>query len=354
MSVPTFVVGTGRCGSTMLSNMLRQHPKVLSLSEFFAIVMDGGLRITETFSREPLNGAEFWEVVAYRGLFTSFAIRQRLPCPEWLYPCEARETRFSVETGVPGLLLTTLPHLTDDFDDLFAIMENEVPTWPTAPIAAQYTRLFGWLARHFGKTLWVERSGAGMAMLDPLLATFPDARFVHIVRDGRDAALSIREHALLRLSFFTAALEQEIGAQWPRGQDSFLIAQVQSELAPFVGGSFDAEAFNAFRLPLEICASFWAQQIVGGLPLLGSLPADRLLTLRYEDFFEDAKGQLDAIATFLGDEFSDDEWSTRCAATMRTPRSSWRDLAHSEALALTEACRPGFEALAAVTVQYEV
>ena len=34
MSTPTFVVGTGRCGSTMLSNMLREHPKVLSLSEF--------------------------------------------------------------------------------------------------------------------------------------------------------------------------------------------------------------------------------------------------------------------------------------------------------------------------------
>ena len=34
MSTPTFIVGTGRCGSTMLSNMLREHPKVLSLSEF--------------------------------------------------------------------------------------------------------------------------------------------------------------------------------------------------------------------------------------------------------------------------------------------------------------------------------
>jgi hypothetical protein len=31
----TFVVGTGRCGSTMLSAMLREHPDVLSMSEFF-------------------------------------------------------------------------------------------------------------------------------------------------------------------------------------------------------------------------------------------------------------------------------------------------------------------------------
>ena len=40
MSTPTYVVGTGRCGSTMLSNMLREHPKVLSISEFFGFVRE--------------------------------------------------------------------------------------------------------------------------------------------------------------------------------------------------------------------------------------------------------------------------------------------------------------------------
>ena len=41
MSVPTFVVGAGRCGPTMLSNMLREHPDILSLSEFLSMVSDG-------------------------------------------------------------------------------------------------------------------------------------------------------------------------------------------------------------------------------------------------------------------------------------------------------------------------
>ena len=40
MSVPTFIVGTGRCGSTMLSNMLRDHAKVLSRSDCLAPLND--------------------------------------------------------------------------------------------------------------------------------------------------------------------------------------------------------------------------------------------------------------------------------------------------------------------------
>ena len=34
-----FVVSTGRCGSTMLSNMLRLNPEVLSLSEFLVLLI---------------------------------------------------------------------------------------------------------------------------------------------------------------------------------------------------------------------------------------------------------------------------------------------------------------------------
>jgi hypothetical protein len=39
---PVFVVGTGRCGSTLVSNILRAHPGVLSLSEFFTFITDLG------------------------------------------------------------------------------------------------------------------------------------------------------------------------------------------------------------------------------------------------------------------------------------------------------------------------
>ena len=57
----TIIVGTGRCGSTMLSNLLREHPSVLSLSEFFAL-LEG-----PKFSDEVLDASQFWSLIGIPG-----------------------------------------------------------------------------------------------------------------------------------------------------------------------------------------------------------------------------------------------------------------------------------------------
>ncbi len=55
----------------------------------------------------------------------------------------------------------------------------------------------------------------------------------------------------------------------------------------------------------------------------------------------------------MADQFVDDEWSARCAASVRQVRSTWRDLPADEALALTQACLPGFEQLRATGICYD-
>jgi hypothetical protein len=60
MSNPTFIVGTGRCRTTML---LGEHPRGPGLSEFFAIVTDAG-QSKEPFAGGEIDGRQFWSIVA--------------------------------------------------------------------------------------------------------------------------------------------------------------------------------------------------------------------------------------------------------------------------------------------------
>jgi putative sulfotransferase len=273
--------------------------------------------------------------------------------PELLYPVDAPNARFSSQTGVPGILLTALPHLTSGHDALFDQLGADVPTWPQSTITAHYRRLFDGLATRFGKQQWVERSGA-LLYVERLLSIFPDARFVHIVRDGRDTALSMHNHDAWRLGLTWQRIAESLGANPFESSDRTHIDRVPAELRRLLPEHFDREAFRAHQAPLQDCAGFWNYQLEAGLRLLTGLPGDRVLTLRYEDFFVEPQAQLDTLAAFIGPAFVDEDWSARCAATVRTPRSSWRDLPGDTAQELTVACRPGFERLRAVGVNYEL
>lgn len=354
MNVPTFVVGTGRCGSTMLSNMLRRHPKVLSLSEFFAWLVDSGTRLSEAFSPLSLDGRQFWEVLASINPVSSFGYRHHVPCDEQLYPFESSSARYSAQTGVPAILITTLPHLTEDHDALFEVLRDEVTSWSVTTIGEHYKHLFAWLECRFGKSVWVERSGAAMHMLGHYQATFPNAQYVHVARDGRDVALSMQGHVGMRLYFIMSTLAQHLGVDPIESPDRTKVDSVPQELRPFLPENFDSDAFRAFRMPSTLCGAYWTFQVEAGLDVLRSLPPHRLLTLRYEDILADPKPQLDTLTAFLGDEFVEEDWSASCAATVRQPSSTWRDLPEEEARALTETCRPGFELLNAAGVHYDV
>src|SRR5215470_16615092 len=58
MRPPVFIVGTGRCGSTMVSSIVRLHPRLLSLSEFFASLAGRAFTL-----RNP-DGEQFWHLLS--------------------------------------------------------------------------------------------------------------------------------------------------------------------------------------------------------------------------------------------------------------------------------------------------
>ena len=57
MKPPVFIVSTGRCGSTMMSDVVRLHPRLLSLSEFFVSLSN------RSFARRSADGEQFWDIL---------------------------------------------------------------------------------------------------------------------------------------------------------------------------------------------------------------------------------------------------------------------------------------------------
>lgn len=138
MSSLTFVIGTGRSGSTLLSRIVNAHPDVLSLNEFMASVGDAA------FPDGQVTGEEFWELLARPAPHFERMIRSGVPLPEFLYT--RRPGRFASETtGIPALSLMVLPHLTDDPDGLLDELQSAIVQWPERTAVAHHQEMFGLL-----------------------------------------------------------------------------------------------------------------------------------------------------------------------------------------------------------------
>lgn len=344
MTAPLLVLGTGRCGSTLLSEILRDHPSILSVSELVAFVTDLGSRIPQVLGEGPVDGATFWSWLAEPQPLQSLLLRHGLRMKEVIYPFE--RGRFTPD-ALPPILQATLPHLApDDPDAVFDALAAEVPTWPTAPAADQYRRLFDWLGARFGRRRWAERSGGGLRVTPRLLAAFPEARVLHLVRDGRNTALSMASHIGFRMAFIHAQLVEMLGVDPFRDPSRRDEEDLSDELAALLPERFSRRAFEDFDLSPVVCGHYWSGEILLGLQALAGLPRQRVLTLRYEDLCADPVAALLRLGEFLEQE-APPSWLETAAARVGRGSSAWERLPARQAAELHEACQPGFAALAA-------
>ena len=345
---PVIVVGTGRCGSTLVSAMMRAHPEVLSLSELFSFVTDLGSRIPQAFAAEPVDGAAFWRVLAATPPRASLLLRHGLRMDEVAYPFE--RGRYRASEGVPAVLTTMLPHLVDDpaddpdarFDELAAVMSAR----PPAPMAEHYRFMFAHLMQCHGRRTWVERSGGSLRVVQRLVHAFPEARFVHLVRDGRDTAISMSRHIGFRMALIGIQLLELLGVDPWQSDDRSEADDLDDELAALLPERFTAEAFERYDLSPSLCGHYWSGEIRRGLQVLGTLPPDRVLTLRYEDLLADPHAGVTRLGEALGLGPVDPRWREAAVAMVGRGRSSWRALPLADQRELHDACAPGMAALA--------
>ena len=141
-----FVVGVGRSGTTLLRLMLDAHPELAIPPE------------------------------------THFL-------PDLIDRAKAEATAESL-----GDVITTARNWGDfglDEDELRARLDD---TEPHAGPAAR--TFFGLYAEGHGKARWGDKTPIYVESMRPIASVLPEARFVHLIRDGRDVALSRRKRGM--------------------------------------------------------------------------------------------------------------------------------------------------------------
>ncbi|MFF5725061.1 hypothetical protein [[Kitasatospora] papulosa] len=327
----TIVLGTGRCGSTMLSDLVNEHPGALSLSEFFACLDPG------VFPVGMLDGPAFWKLLGTPRLKPNVLMTHGVTVPEYRYPIGSG--RYAAGE-VPAISLMTLPPLTGDPDGLYDRIRAEVTAWPPAPVSRQYLRLFSWWASSSGRDVVVERSGASLRFLPELLTHFPEARFVHMYRDGPDSAMSMSRHPLFRLGVLIGDMRAELGVDPYRSPDPRHTELLPERLRPFAPYSLDAAALVGTDIPLARFGDMWSRA-TGALRHLAGLPAERLLHLSYDAVMTDPEPRLTAFGHFAG--LAEPEvWAARIAGKVDRKRAGAASrLSAGQAEELRLACAPG-------------
>lgn len=219
---PVFIVGAPRSGTTLLQYMLRSHPS-LSLP----------------------TGESHFIIPYYRdaGHYENLASPQALNT--LLADMRRRNAEF-IETDLHGI----------DFDEdkLGRIFFEE----GHRNVREVLTALFQRNAEGEGKQRWGDKTPYYILHLSKLLHWWPDAQIIHVVRDGRDVALSLfaRQH--------------------------------------------DFGVYNTY-----FAAKYWEHYVEVGHETGRQLPVSQYLEIRYEDLIRAPHETLQKICAYLGIIFSE-------------------------------------------------
>jgi len=295
-----FIISTGRAGSTLLSRMLSENRGTLVLSEFL-----GGADNLDRFPTDPVTGERLASILGRWDNMGALMRRRAFGLKEILYSGGEKQGRWGDGSKMPTMLSAPLPYLEPDnpeglFDDMIAWAKQQ----PTRSIADQYRALFQWLCQRYSKSVWIERAGSSLRYYDEMRRNFPNAKYVHIHRDGISAALSMREH-----NWFILAAEYD-----ERPPTTEQIRKAIQE--PSMGDDDPVtRLFGKDKPPLEVFARMWTRQIARGFREFVQLNADQYLSVSFEELQAHPERELTRIAEFF-EMPADAGWEKRAAAKL--------------------------------------
>lgn len=198
----------------------------------------------------------------------------------------------------------------------------------TAPVRGYIRRAFLRIWRDTGRpAVIVEKTCANSLRVPFVAAVLPEARFVHIVRDGVDVLASARrrwrgELEVPGLSYYLAKARYAPLTDLPR----YALGAVRNRLGIQLGRRRHFDLWGPvfpgmaamLEAPLDLrIARQWAACVEAADAALSGLGADRVLTLRYEDFAADPVAELGRSVRWLGQERTVAELEAAASAVKR-------------------------------------
>lgn len=237
-----FVLGTGRCGSTLVQEVLARHPDVAFVSN-----------VEDRFPLPPRAGR--LNNTLWRALPPSAAQKGR--------------ARYAPSEAYRALDREVSPMLSTPDRDLVA---GDVTPWLAGRLRAFVNER--WEAQ--GKPAFLHKL-TGWPRAGLLAEVFPEARFVHVVRDGRAVA-----NSWLQMAWWP-------GYRGPEGWSFGPLSPAHREEYERSDRSFVTLAGIGWKLLMDAYEQARA-----------ALPADRWLDVRYEDVLADPAGRFAEMLDFAG------------------------------------------------------
>ncbi|MER5940788.1 sulfotransferase [Streptomyces sp. NPDC001928] len=230
---PVFVLGCPRSGTTLLQLMLHAHSRIAlpPQTRFVLPAYEGRHRFGDLRDADNLAGLA-----------------------RWITECE--ETRFH-ELGLDA-----------------EVIAGRIAGGPPTLGSALGIALKSYAESH-GKPRWGDKRPAYALHVDEILRLFPDAQFVHLVRDGRDCVASL------------------LGVPW-------------------------------WHRGFHEAVATWAQVMDTTRRSARRLGPDSWHELRFEDLVADPESQLRALCAYLGEEYAPEMTEPRRLAGTAVPARKTR------------------------------
>lgn len=238
-----FLVGTGRCGSSLLRRTLNHHQHAYIPQETHWIPI-----LHDHLGRTPITIDQFFTAISSVFMAKGRSAYRRIQNDTQL---DAATIEAGVAQRCPG----------------------------PADLVTFQTALYQTLAALHGKTLWGDKTPDYGLCMELLQSMWPKAKFVHIVRDGRDTALS-----MTRVLSFRYLVAWKC-VYWPT------IAWRKAYRAK--------QRKTRGELPLDDFFQLWRRRVERIRDEATRLAPGTFLELDYNQLLEDPEGTLKQVCEFV-------------------------------------------------------